>query len=82
MSCSGFSRCLVQLKASSFWKDEIKSACNNSQCVWRTVDSLLGEAKSVQEPAVSPKDYHRFIYKRIDVTVATASADLPMFINV
>ena len=37
---------LVQSKASSFWKDDMKSAGNNSRRVWRTVDNLLGEAKS------------------------------------
>lgn len=42
----------AQLKASFFWKDEVKSAGNNSPRVLRTVDNLLGEAKSIQKTSV------------------------------
>ena len=72
------SKNLARAKEAAYWKSEIYSAGNNARHMWRTVNNLLGEAKSGAKPTFTPDVYHCHIDKKIsDVRAATSSAAPP-----
>ena len=71
------------VKAAEYWKAKISSAGNDSRSVWRTVNGLLGDMRTDNQPTFSAEDYHNCIDKKtVDIRAATASATPPTFQNV
>ena len=62
------------VKAAEYWKAKI-SAGIDCRSVWRTVNGLLGDVRTDNQPTFTAEDYHNCIDKKTaDVRAATASA--------
>ena len=68
------------MKAAEYRKAKISSAGNDSRSVWRTVNGLIGDVRTDNQPTFSAEDYHNCIDKKTaDIRAATASATPPTF---